>query len=77
MFANAVLSDNTSTIKLTLWNSRIKMVSVNDVIQIENADVIVFRGEPQLRMGKNGRLKVLDENDLTATRRLEENLKTA
>jgi hypothetical protein len=77
MFANAVLSDNTSTIKLTLWNSRIKMVSVNDVIQIENADVIVFRGEPQLRMGKNGRLRVLDENDLTATQGLEENLKTA
>jgi len=75
MFANAVLSDGTGTIKLTLWNGRIKMVSVNDVIQIENADVVVFRGDPQLRMGKSGRLRVLDKNDLAATQGLEEGLK--
>jgi replication factor A1 len=76
MFANAFLSDGTGTIKLTLWNSRIKMVSVNDVIQIENADVIVFRGEPQLRMGKSGRLRVLDKNDLLAKPGLEQGLES-
>jgi replication factor A1 len=70
-YANAVLSDDTSSIKLTLWNDRIKMVSVNDVIQIENADVIIFRGEPQLRTGKNGRLKILDKNNLAAIQGLE------
>jgi len=76
MFANAVLSDDTGTIKLTLWNGRIKMVSVDDVIQIENADVIVFRGEPQLRMRKSGRLRVLNKNDLSAKQGLEEGLKS-
>jgi len=75
MFANAVLSDDTSTIKLTLWNDRIKMVSVNDIVQIENADVVMFRGEPQLRTGKSGRLRVLDKNNLAATQGLEEGLK--
>jgi len=65
MFANAVLSDETSTIRLTLWNNRTKMVSVNDVVQIENVDVVVFREERQLRMGKNGRLRVLDKNEMT------------
>jgi ssDNA-binding replication factor A large subunit len=65
-FANAILSDETSTIKLTLWNGRIGMVSVNDVVQIENAEVISFRGELQLKMGKSGRLRVRNEDDLVA-----------
>jgi len=68
---NATLSDETSTIKLTLWNDRIKTVLVNDVVQIENADVIVFRGEKQLRIGRSGGLRVLDKNDLKATQGLE------
>jgi len=68
MFANAVLSDETGTIRLTLWNNRIKTVSVDDDVQIENVDVVVFRGKCQLRMGKNGRLTVLHENEMAATR---------
>jgi replication factor A1 len=71
MFAKAVLLDETSTIRLTLWNERIKSVSVNDVIQIKNADVIVFRGERQLRMGKNGEFEVLDK-DSPSTQGLQE-----
>ena len=67
MFANAVLSDDTSTIKLTVWNDRIIMVSVNDIVQTENADVIVFKGELQLGMGRSGRLRVLDKNDFSGT----------
>jgi hypothetical protein len=59
VFANATLSDRTSTIKLTLWNGRIGMVSVNDLVQIENADVITFRGERQLRIGRTGTLRVI------------------
>jgi hypothetical protein len=74
MFANVILSDGTSAVKLTLWNGRIKMVSVNDIVQIENAEVIVFKGELQLRMGRSGRLKVLDKNDLAATQGLEQSL---
>jgi len=76
MFANAVLSDGTSAIKLTLWNGRIKMVSVNDVVQIENADVIVFKGELQLRMGRSGRLRVLDKDDFSATQGSEQGLES-
>jgi hypothetical protein len=66
MFANAILSDKTSTIKLTLWNGRIETVSVNDVVQIENASVVLFRGELQLKMGRTSTLKVLDKDGLTA-----------
>ena len=62
VFANATLSDETSTIKLTLWNGRVNMVSINDMVQVENANVVMFRGEKQLRTGRNGRLKVVETN---------------
>jgi hypothetical protein len=38
------------------------MVSIDDTVQVENAHVIVFRGEKQLRLGRNGILKVVEDN---------------
>lgn len=69
VFANATLSDETSTIKLTLWNGRIHMVSINDTVQVENANVVVFRGEKQLRIGRNGTLKVVENSQLHESER--------
>ena len=54
----AVMSDETGTIKLTLWNDQIEMVKVNDVIRIENGYITSFRGEIQLNAGKFGTLTV-------------------
>ena len=62
LFANATLSDKNGTIKLPLWNQRIHSVSVNDKVQIDNAKVIMFRGEKQLRIGRNSKLRVVDSN---------------
>lgn len=62
LLATATLSNKNSTIKVPLWNERIHSVSVNDKIQIDNARVIVFRGEKQLRIGRNGKLKVIENN---------------
>ena len=56
---NALIADETGTIKLSLLGSQIKMVSVNDAIQIENAYVAWFRGERQLRIGKHGKISVV------------------
>jgi len=58
--SNALIADETGAIKLCLWNERINAVSVNSVVQIENASVTKFRGENQLRLGKNGRLSVIE-----------------
>jgi ssDNA-binding replication factor A large subunit len=55
-----VIADETGTIKLCLWNEKINEVSVDSVVQIENASVTKFRGENQLRLGKNGRLSVIE-----------------
>ena len=57
--ANALIGDETGTIKLSLWGPQINVVSVHDDIQIENADVTWFRGERQLRIGKHGKINVV------------------
>jgi replication factor A1 len=55
--ANALIADETGTIKLCLWNEQIETMSTGSTIQIENANVSAFRGEKQLRIGKKGRLE--------------------
>ncbi len=59
--ANALVSDETGTIKLCLWNEQISSISVGDVLQIENASVSMFRGERQLRVGKHGMLNIVED----------------
>ncbi len=57
--ANASVADETGTVKLCLWNEQIDSVSTGDVVQIENAHLSMFRGERQLRIGKNGKLNIV------------------
>jgi len=59
MFANATLTDETGTVKLTLWDSRINSLFINDIVEIENAWITAYRGETQLQIGKRGRLRVI------------------
>jgi len=56
---NALIADETGIIKLSLLGSQIKVVSVHDIVEIENAHVSWFRGERQLRIGKHGRISVV------------------
>ena len=55
---DAVVADETGSIKLTLWNEQIDQVNVNDNIRIENGYVTSFKGEIQLNVGKFGKLTV-------------------
>lgn len=57
--ANALISDETGTIQLPLWNKQIDQISVGNLIQVEDANVILFRGTRQLRVGRSGRLTVI------------------
>ena len=59
--ANALITDETGTIKLCLWNEQIKSISTGSTVQIENARVSTFRGERQLRIGKNGILSIVED----------------
>jgi replication factor A1 len=60
MVVNALIGDETGTIKLCLWEGQINTVALSDEIEIRNAQVCLFRGEKQLRLGKNGGLTVLN-----------------
>ena len=56
--ADALISDETGTIKLTLWNEQIDKVNVDDTVKIENGYITTFRGEIQLNIGRYGSLSV-------------------
>ena len=58
MVADAMIADETGTIKLTLWNEQIDQINDGDIITIENGYVTSFRGEIQLNIGKYGKLTV-------------------
>jgi hypothetical protein len=59
MVTNAKVTDETGIIQLPLWNQQIDTVAVGDTIQVENARVVSFRGERQLRIGRGGQLSVI------------------
>ncbi len=59
MMANTYVEDETGKIKLCLWDQQIGSVREGDVVQLRNASVATFKGEKQLRLGKNGTLAVI------------------
>lgn len=56
---NVLVTDETGTIQLPLWNKQIDEISAGDLIQVENASVIVFRGVRQLKVGRSGKVSVV------------------
>lgn len=63
MVVNASIGDETGKIKLCLWEGQIASINLGDNIELRNAQVCVFRGERQLRLGKNGALSILKNSD--------------
>ena len=57
--ADAVLSDDTGSIKFTLWNDSIRQVRANSSIRVEEGYINEFRGEPQLGVRKWGQIITL------------------
>jgi len=57
---NAVLEDDSGTIKLSLWNDDATRFKVGDKVKIVNGYVSEFQGEPQLTSGKFGSVEKLD-----------------
>jgi replication factor A1 len=56
--SNVLIADPTGTVRMSLWNKQIDMVSRGDTIEVENGEVGIFEGEPQLRIGRRGSLTV-------------------
>lgn len=56
--ANATVSDETGTIKLTIWNEDIDNIREGDKLKITNGFVSEFQGEKQLSAGRFGKIEV-------------------
>ncbi len=62
LVVNALVGDETGKIKFCLWEGQIASITLGDKVEVRNAQVCVFRGERQLRLGKNGALTVLQSH---------------
>jgi len=56
---NVLITDGTGTIQLPLWNKQIDEISAGDFIQVEKANVIIFKGTRQLKVGRKGKVSVI------------------
>ena len=57
--SNVLVSDETGTIRMSLWGRQIHSISKGDIIELENGRVASFRGQLQLRIGRKGCLNVI------------------
>jgi len=62
---NVKVKDETGIIQLPLWDDQINTVAVGDTIHVENARVVTFRGERQLRVGKSGHVSVVKKSGVS------------
>lgn len=61
LVSNALIGDETGKVLLCLWDEQVNAVSVGDSIEVKNAHVAMFKGEKQLRLGKNGTITKLEK----------------
>ena len=61
LVSNAEIGDETGKVLLCLWDQQVNAVSVGDCIEVKNAHVATFKGEKQLRLGKNGSIVKLEK----------------
>ena len=57
--ANAIVKDETGTVKMTFWNEDIDKIQPGMTIKIENGYCSEFQGEKQFTTGKFGSFSVL------------------
>jgi replication factor A1 len=58
--SNALIKDETGSMKMNLWNQQISSVHQGDIINIKDGKVTWFRGERQLMLGRNGSVSVTE-----------------
>jgi len=59
--SNAVLTDETGKVLLCLWDQQVNTVHIGDSVEVKNAHVAMFKGEKQLRLGKNGTVTLIEK----------------
>jgi replication factor A1 len=57
--SNVKLTDDTGSIRMSIWNDRIPTVHIDDRVEVKNGYVYTFQGELQLRLRKHSTLSIL------------------
>ena len=70
--ADAILEDDSGTVKLTLWNDDIDKYKAGDKVKITNGYVNEFQGEKQLTAGKFGKMEKIGEGEAGGGEKVEE-----
>jgi replication factor A1 len=60
--ADAILKDDSGSIKLTLWNDDATRFKAGNKVRIVNGYVGEFQGEKQLTAGKFGKIEKISDN---------------
>ena len=63
--SNVKVADETGSIKLTLWNKHITKIKVGDTVELTNCWVSKYGGEPRLRIGRKGKLTIIDDEEVS------------
>ena len=58
--ADAILRDESGSIKLSLWDAQIDAVSKGARVKVTNGYINTFRGERQLNVGRYGKLDIIE-----------------
>lgn len=58
--ANAIVSDDSGEMTLSLWNDDADKVNIGDRVKVTNGYVSEFNGKKQLSSGKFGKLEVVN-----------------
>ncbi len=61
LVSNASIGDETGKVMLCLWDQQVNAVSVGNFIEVKNAHVATFKGENQLRLGRNGTITIMEK----------------
>ncbi len=59
--ADAILEDETGTIKMSLWEEQIDRVNIGNKVAISGVYVTEFRNELQLNIPRSGKLEINKE----------------
>lgn len=57
--SNALITDETGSMRMSLWNQQINIISKGDLVHVKNGKIASFRGELQLRIARNGSVNVI------------------
>lgn len=55
------VGDETGTITLSLWGTKINEVNFGDLLEIKEGYTNVWQGNPQLSLGRNGTMTKIDD----------------